>query len=68
MESNSKCCQDCRFYEERTHFCRLNPPTPVVFYDSENNKNKVSSKFPTIVKPETDYCSVFEPVQPTSNS
>jgi hypothetical protein len=61
-------CSRCRFYEERTHFCRLAPPIPIVFTneDSYGNGNErsqnVSSKFPVIVHPEIDYCSQFKPV------
>lgn len=52
---NVRCCANCRRYEDRTHFCRANPPVPMVFVD-QNGDQKVSSKFPVITMPMTDYC------------
>ena len=56
--NKEKCCINCKYYDERTHFCRLNPPTPMIFY-SEGKQN-VSSKFPVITQPTLDYCSFFK--------
>jgi len=66
---NSKCCKHCIHFEERTHFCRLNPPIPMIFpiENKGNNYNEideltyVSSKFPVISRCTTDYCSHFSP-------
>ena len=66
-EKVSETCQNCRFFEQRTHFCRLNPPTPVVFLQVEKDDNgdqifinKAGSKYPVIGMPEMDYCSQFK--------
>ena len=56
--NKEKCCENCKHYDERTHFCRLNPPQPMIFYT--NNEQNVSSKYPVITKPTCDYCSFFE--------
>lgn len=59
-ETNNKCCKTCCYYEVRTHFCRLNPPQPIIFYGDTDESTKVSSKFPVITLPERDYCSHHE--------
>jgi len=53
-----ECCSKCRFFEDRTHFCRFDPPIPIIFYDG--NIQNVSSKFPVITKPDIDYCGKFK--------
>lgn len=60
--NKEKCCLNCKHFDERTHFCRLNPPIPMLFYTVDRNGNKmqnVSSKFPVITFPSQDYCSHF---------
>ena len=57
---NAKCCNNCIHFQERTHFCRLNPPSPVVVYDKETRGEKITSKFPVITMPQSDYCAGFE--------
>jgi hypothetical protein len=64
-ESNS--CEVCHFFESRTHFCRLNPPTPVIYLQIEKDENgdqifinKAGSKYPVIGLPELDFCSKFK--------
>lgn len=53
-----KKCSNCKYFEERTHFCRLNPPQPVIFLAEYQGHNyKTSSKFPVITNPNLDYCS-----------
>ena len=56
-----QCCTVCYHFDTRTHFCRLNPPQPVVFFDHRTKEHKISSKFPIITLPDVDYCSKFEP-------
>ena len=51
---DSMVCWNCQKFERRTHFCRANPPQIVVFQDGP--ENKVSSKFPVVMKPNMDYC------------
>jgi len=59
-------CQNCKHFEVRTKFCRLNPPQPIMFISSEDSilykegPSYCSSKYPTIVKPDLDYCSHWE--------
>ena len=31
-----KCCAKCRYFEDRTCFCRYNPPVPLVTYGKNN--------------------------------
>jgi len=67
MNKDNKCCFDCKYFDDRTHFCRRTPPIPVVFYDNKTKENKVSSKFPVITMPELDYCSQFETIGNVEN-
>jgi hypothetical protein len=54
-------CKNCKFFEERSKFCRLNPPQPVVTYEDENSMSyKIKSMFPTIHYPDIDWCSYFK--------
>ena len=52
-------CSTCKYFEARTGFCRLNPPTPIVFEENDRGRTiqKVSSKFPVITQRDKDYCS-----------
>ena len=52
------CCQDCKFFEERTRFCRKNPPMSVIMVD--HGKSFMSSSFPKIQMPQIDFCFSFE--------
>lgn len=58
------CCLNCRFFEKRTHFCRKNPPTPIVFSVNFNKENAISSKFPVITHPTLDWCGSFITIWP----
>ena len=63
MENNDvRCCNTCIHFDRRTHFCRLNPPTPIVFHenDCERIVQNVSSKWVVITKPDMDYCSFHD--------
>lgn len=57
-----KCCNTCLHFDRRTHFCRYNPPVPIVFYETNGNRTiqNVSSKWVVITKPELDYCSFYK--------
>lgn len=57
MEEYQPVCRDCAWFDDKTHFCRLNPPQPVIFYDRDKRAEKTTSKFPVITKPDMDYCS-----------
>jgi len=61
-ENKETCCDNCKHFDERTHFCRLNPPMPIVFSsrDGRETKQNVSSKFPVITHSSLDFCSHFE--------
>jgi len=60
--NNEICCDNCKYFDERTHFCRLNPPVPIVFSIVERGETKqnVSSKYPVITHSNLDFCSHFE--------
>jgi len=60
VDSNKKCCWNCVHFEERTHFCRATPPSPVIIYDGNERMEGATSKFPVITKPHCDYCSLFD--------
>jgi hypothetical protein len=53
-----KCCKLCKYYEDRTRFCRLNPPTPVIIQKHEHDY--INSVFPSIKYSDSDFCSYFE--------
>ena len=54
-----KCCAKCRYFEERTCFCRYNPPTPIVTY-LKNGQSYVTSVYSKINMPTLDWCQKFE--------
>lgn len=52
------CCLNCKFFESRTCFCRLNPPVPMnVIIGS---CSVTTSNFPRINMPNLDWCGKFE--------
>lgn len=55
-------CSRCLHFDPRTHFCRFNPPVPVVLFDERRNMVSVSSKWPVVAMPELDYCAHFSDV------
>jgi len=55
--ANAECCMNCKFFEQRTCFCRYNPPTPLVTTDKESTF--VNAVFPKISFPKFDYCHKF---------
>jgi hypothetical protein len=63
MTKNKKCCLNCSHFEERSSFCRLNPPVPVVVYEEDENNetvSKIKSMFSSIHLPNVDFCSQFD--------
>ncbi len=56
MEKN---CNNCAYFEERTRFCRLNPPQPMTMVDADNYEF-LTSKFPKIQNPILDFCSFWK--------
>ena len=50
-----KCCIKCRYFEERTGFCRYNPPIPVVM-QQKNGQPFVTSAYSKINMPMIDWC------------
>lgn len=54
-----KCCAKCRYFEERTCFCRYNPPVPIVTY-LKNGQSFVTSVYSKINIPQLDWCQKFE--------
>lgn len=59
LDPKTKCCLNCKWFEERTGFCRANPPTPFPMY-IKNVGNINSSAFPKISIPELDWCRLFD--------
>ena len=57
--NNRRACIDCDFFEEDNNFCRLNPPIPINTTDREGRKC-ITSVYPVIKRPESDWCSYFE--------
>lgn len=63
-----KNCASCEFFEQRSGFCRLNPPSVVIVYEENKKYNSSSDKmsykfksmFPTIVYPQIDWCSNYK--------
>ena len=58
-QSNSECCINCRFYQERTGFCRYNPPNSVQTF-VKGIGEMITSVWPKVPMPTLDYCSHFE--------
>ena len=63
--NNCKSCKTCIFFEERSSFCRLNPPVPTIIKEKNyNNKSedflKVKSLYPIIQFPDLDWCSKYQ--------
>ena len=54
-----KCCAKCRYFEERTCFCRFNPPSPIVTY-TKSGQPFVTSVYSKINMPMIDWCQKFE--------
>lgn len=52
-------CCNCRFFEERSGFCRRNPPVPVAL----NGKSGpyYMTMYPKIQNPRIDWCNEFSP-------
>lgn len=55
-------CINCSHYEERTGFCRANPPTP--YHEVVNGRHIITSKFPKIQNPNLDYCALWSSDEP----
>lgn len=58
INPNTKCCLNCRFFDQRTAFCRLNPPQVVLQY--VNRIAYPTAAYPKIPVPNLDWCSYFE--------
>jgi len=58
IDPNKKCCFNCKYFEERTCFCRLNPPTPM--NTIIGGCQMTTSNFPRISIPNLDWCGKFE--------
>lgn len=55
---NGKCCLNCRWYCERTGFCRKFPPQVCMTY--VNRMAFPTAAFPKVSVPTLDWCSYFE--------
>ena len=54
-----RCCAKCRYFEDRTCFCRYNPPVPLVTY-TKSGQPFVTSVYSKINMPALDWCQKFE--------
>ena len=54
-------CITCAYFEERSGFCRVNPPQPITIKDSQG-RSCVTSVYPVIKKPMIDWCSMWDPL------
>lgn len=61
LPERDKCCAKCRYFEERTCFCRYNPPVPVVTY-AKNGQSFVTSVYSKINLPLLDWCQKFDKI------
>ena len=57
IDPKKMCCFNCKFFETRTGFCRLNPPQIINLYVAGNTYP--SANFPKIQMPDLDYCYQF---------
>jgi len=58
IDPKAKCCFNCKFFDQRTAFCRLNPPQVVLQY--VNRVAYPTAAYPKISVPFLDWCSHFE--------
>lgn len=65
IDEKSKCCFNCKWFETRTCFCRLNPPQIVL--QRLNAMSYPSSIFPKISVPNLDWCSNFRNIHDENN-
>ena len=57
--AREKCCAKCQYFEDRTCFCRYNPPIPVVT-STKNGQSFVTSVYSKINMPLIDWCQKFD--------
>lgn len=58
---NKENCNTCKWFEDRTNFCRKSPPTPMLITNTNNgyDRQKVAAMFPTVAFPHLDYCGGY---------
>lgn len=56
----TKTCKKCMFFQERTGFCRLNPPEPVVIH--KDGQEHITFVFKKIPMPNVDFCFKFKSI------
>jgi len=54
------CCKNCKHFEERSRFCRKNPPQVLNVFKKDLDEMVIASIFPVIKLSEVDYCSYHE--------
>lgn len=59
IDSNQKCCLNCKWFEERTGFCRKNPPQSIPVY-VKGIGQLTNNVWPKIPMPNVDWCSYFD--------
>jgi hypothetical protein len=59
---NSICCNNCKWFEARTSFCRKSPPVPTIEQSrGDYDHNRIAAMFPRVPFPNLDYCGSFSP-------
>lgn len=58
LDPDKKCCQNCKYFEERTGFCRKNPPKAIQITTGKNPY--CVAMFPKIGMPFLDFCFEFK--------
>lgn len=59
IDKNKTCCLNCKWFEERTGFCRCNPPQVLALF-VKGLGDITSSAFPKISMPHIDWCKSFD--------
>lgn len=57
IDETNICCFNCKYFCQRTGFCRKNPPQIIVQYI--NRSAFPTAVFPKIAVPALDWCSEF---------
>lgn len=62
IDKKTICCQNCKWFETRTGFCRCNPPCAVPHY-IQGIGEVINGVFPKVSLPALDWCGKFEKQQ-----
>lgn len=59
VDPSATCCMNCKWFENRSGFCRYNPPSVIPVYVKDIGQI-INSAFPKISMPHIDWCRCFE--------